>query len=153
MCCLDSTDPAKAELAVTASSLEDALNRFKSPGLSKPVHRGFVIGGAQLYSETLKLSRTSPASSSSASTTPLTEESETVKSGLEAHVDRILLTRVFSPTFECDVFMPEFEVEDGEKGWKQSSHGELEAWTGVEVAEGVQEENGCRYEFQMFARK
>ncbi|KAJ3499873.1 hypothetical protein NMY22_g19464 [Coprinellus aureogranulatus] len=137
------TDPAKAELAVTASSLEDALNRLKSPGLPKPVHRGFIIGGAQLYNETLKLAPSSPASYTS---------DDPGKTALEAYVDRILLTRVFSPDFECDVFMPEFEVGGGEDGWKQASYDELKEWTGVEVAEGVQEEKGCRYEFQMFTR-
>ena len=48
--------------------------------------------------------------------------------------------------------MPGFEVGEGESGWKQASYEELKEWTGVEVAEGVQEEKGCRYEFQMFTR-
>ncbi|TEB35069.1 hypothetical protein FA13DRAFT_1728871, partial [Coprinellus micaceus] len=71
---------------VTASDLGEALNRLKSQGLSKPVHRAVSsLEVAQLYRETLKLPK--------------------------AYVDRILLTRVFSPEFECDTFMPEFKVD------------------------------------------
>jgi dihydrofolate reductase len=140
------TDPAKADFIVTASGLEEALNRLKSQGLSKPVHRAFIIGGAQLYRETLKLPKGPypPAPSTH-----------------EAYVDRILLTRVFSPEFECDTFMPEFKVDSelggaGKEevdGWKQSTCAALKEWAGVDVAEGAQEENGCRYEFQMFTRE
>lgn len=95
------------------------------------IHRGFVIGGAALYDEVLKL----PSS----------------------NVDRVLLTRIISPAFnECDVFMPDFLAEKSlanEPVWQRASHQELQAWVGFEVAEGVQEENGVHYEFQMWTRQ
>jgi len=83
----------------------------------------FVIGGGQIYGAALALAQTR----------------------------RILLTRVLTD-FECDTFFP-LKLSEGETtGWKRSSHTELEAWTGVEVPEGVQEENGTEYEFQMWER-
>ena len=74
-----------------------------------------------------------------------------------AFVDRILLTRILSPSFEdCDVFMPNFQGSDftNEESipWKKASHGELQEWVGFEVPEGVQEEKGVKYEFQMWTR-
>ena len=89
------------------------------------VHRQFVIGGASLYAETLALPPTS------------------------TFVDRVLLTRILSPAFEdCDVYMPDFISEK----WRRASHEELAEWTGVDVPEGAQEENGVKYEFQMWIR-
>ncbi|KAF7320358.1 hypothetical protein MKEN_00820600 [Mycena kentingensis (nom. inval.)] len=64
-------------------------------------------------------------------------------------VDRILLTRILSPEFaECDVFMPEFR--DG--SWVRTGHDALQEWVEFDVAEGVQEESGVLYEFQMWVR-
>ncbi|GLB36130.1 putative dihydrofolate reductase [Lyophyllum shimeji] len=116
------------------ASLASALERLSSSNVyGKPLHRTFVIGGASLYSETLALS---PASS--------------------AFVDRVLLTRIISPDFEdCDVYMPDFLEEgarDGRK-WDRASHDALEKWVGFKVPEGVQEENGVQYEFQMWTRQ
>ncbi|KAF6766057.1 dihydrofolate reductase [Ephemerocybe angulata] len=102
--------------------------------LAKSIHRGFIIGGAHLYRETLKLA--APSSSSAAS---------------QPYVDRVLLTRVISPDFDCDVFMPEISEASGK--WVQASHAELQEWVGVPVAEGVQEEKGVQYEFQMWTRE
>ena len=101
---------------------------------SKPVHRAFIIGGASLYSEVLGLSATTSSSV----------------------VDRILLTRIISPEFDCDVFMPDFlkdQQEDGSKVWGRATHEALEAWVGFDVPEGEQEENGVKYEFQMWVRE
>jgi dihydrofolate reductase len=105
----------------------------------KPIHRSFIIGGASLYCDALAM--------------PLpTHDSPS------AFVDRILLTRIISPAFEqCDVFMPDFLGEvmekDGEKvEWRKATHGDLEAWVAFEVPEGVQEENGVNYEYQMWVR-
>ena len=96
------------------------------------IHRQFIIGGASIYKDALQLS---PSQTS---------------------VDRILLTRVLSPSFEdCDVFMPEFRDLKSEKGliiWERAKHSELEEWVGGEVPSGVQEENGVEYEFQMWTR-
>lgn len=111
------------------SDLASALLRAED----KAIHRNFVIGGASLYSEVLKLPRPSSSSSSS-------------------WLDRVLLTRIHSPAFEdCDVFMPDF-LSDGTQ-WERASHADLQAWVGFDVAEGVQEENGVEYEFQMWVRK
>ena len=71
-------------------------------------------------------------------------------------MDRILLTRILHPSFdECDVFMPDFGAErpaDGHGLWQRASHAELKEWVGVDVPEGIQEEKGVRYEFQMWTR-
>lgn len=89
------------------------------------IHRTFVIGGAGLYTDSLALN------------------------GSMALVDRILLTRIVSPAFDdCDTFMPNFS----ESGWTKRKHSELSEWVGFEVAEGVQQENGVEYEFQMWTR-
>jgi dihydrofolate reductase len=101
-----------------------------------------MIGGAQLYTETLTLSDPS------------------------FNADRILLTRVKDPSFnECDAFFPEFRsIEDREVSsangevksepgkWIRSSHKALEDFVGFEVAEGDQIEKGVTYEFQMWTR-
>ncbi|KAI2470407.1 dihydrofolate reductase-like domain-containing protein [Annulohypoxylon bovei var. microspora] len=86
--------------------------------------KAFVIGGAQIYDAALKL----PAAR------------------------RVLLTRIQSPEFECDTVFP-LEL-DGKttSGWVRRSKEELDAWTGETVAEGVQEENGTQYEFQLWER-
>lgn len=112
-------------------SLEAAITRMNAE--QPPINRGFMIGGASLYAESLALPPSSPV----------------------GFVDRILLTRILSPAFdECDVFMPNFLAStDAENGWKRATHDALEAWVGFEVAEGVQEENGIKYEFQMWVRE
>ncbi|RDB29498.1 Dihydrofolate reductase [Hypsizygus marmoreus] len=114
------------------TTLASALARLNTPSTTdRPIHRAFVIGGASLYSESLALSPSS---------------SPTV-------VDRILLTRILSPDFDqCDVFMPDFLGQGTEKRWDRASHEELEAWVGFKVPEGEQEENGIKYEFQMWTR-
>ncbi|PCH33674.1 hypothetical protein WOLCODRAFT_62474 [Wolfiporia cocos MD-104 SS10] len=113
------------------SSLETALDRTShSEKLQTSAHRSFIIGGASLYRDTLAL----PPSSSSC-------------------VDRVLLTRILSPAFEqCDVYMPDFLSAASESPWRRSTHEELQTWAGFEVPEGVQEENGVQYEFQMWTR-
>ncbi|KAF5314061.1 hypothetical protein D9611_006789 [Ephemerocybe angulata] len=130
---LGTADEAQTS-AVTANSLEAALERLNSPSSTKSIHRGFIIGGAHLYRETLKLA--APSSSAPAS---------------QPYVDRVLLTRVISPDFDCDVFMPEISETSGK--WVQASHAELQEWVGVPVVEGVQEEKGVQYEFQMWTRE
>ncbi|KAI0639447.1 dihydrofolate reductase [Trametes polyzona] len=117
------------------SSVDSAAERLSQPEfLEKPLHRSFIIGGAHIYRATLALPTSSPT-----------------------FVDRILLTRVLFPAFEdCDVFFPDFlaadGTEEGQGGWKQASHQELKEWAGFDVPEGVQEENGVQYEFQMWVR-
>ncbi|KAJ7103552.1 dihydrofolate reductase-like domain-containing protein [Mycena belliarum] len=120
-----------AGAARTAGSLEAAIAHMNSERDS--ISRGFIIGGATLYAESLAL----PPSSSI------------------GFVDRILLTRILSPAFdECDVFMPDFlGCTEGGSGWKRATHDALQAWVGFEVAEGTQEEKGIQYEFQMWVRE
>jgi dihydrofolate reductase len=110
------------------TDLASALARLDVSNQEISIHRVFIIGGASLYSESLALSSL-------------------------AIVDRILLTRILSPDFACDVFMPDFlgeEKEDGKQKWNRVSHEELESWLGFRVPEGQQEENGVKYEFQMW---
>lgn len=93
-------------------------------GRTKADRRAFVIGGAQIYEEALK----------------------------SAETKRILLTRVLSD-FECDTFFPVQLNEDGNgEGWERKSKEELDEWVGETVAEGVQEENGTKYVFEMWER-
>jgi len=117
------------------ADLASALARVNVPNSQEShIHKTFIIGGASLYSESLALSEHTSS----------------------AIVDRILLTRILSPNFDCDVFMPDFlwEVKGGKEKqrWNRASHGELEGWLGFEVPEGQQEENGVKYEFQMWVR-
>ncbi|KAF5313180.1 hypothetical protein D9619_003285 [Psilocybe cf. subviscida] len=127
---------APAGTTILANSLKSALdtmNASSADGDNK-LNRGFIIGGANLYNESLALR---------VSTT-------------EPCVDRILLTRILSPAFDnCDVFMPDFldPGTPGERGgWTQASHAELEEWVGFTVPQGTQEEDGVQYEFQMWVR-
>jgi dihydrofolate reductase len=50
------------------------------------------------------------------------------------------------------VFLDDFQT-DGKAEWKRVSHKTLEEWVGFEVPEGEQEENGIKYEFQMWIRE
>lgn len=89
------------------------------------VGKAFIIGGAEIYKAALKM-----------------EESK-----------RILLTRVLSD-FESDTVFPVVLGEDTDSGaWEKKSKEELDSWTGEVVPEGVQEENGTRYVFEMWERK
>ncbi|KAI0348092.1 hypothetical protein BDW22DRAFT_54143 [Trametopsis cervina] len=122
--------------ALLAPSLPASLDALTQR--TDSVHRTFIIGGASLYTESLRLTPSDPA-----------------------FVDRILLTRIVSPAFdECDTFVPKLAsaspdvVANETEGvsWKRASHAELQTWVGFEVPEGVQEEKGVQYEFQMWTR-
>lgn len=118
-------------LAVLANNLKSALelSHAQTPNLN----REFIIGGATLYTEAIKLP----------------------PSPTEPYVDRVLLTRILDPEFkECDVCMSDFlqEEMDGKKVWARAVHKELEEWVGFGVPEGELEENGVTYEFQMWLR-
>jgi hypothetical protein len=53
-----------------------------------------------------------------------------------------------------------YEMEDrtidgnprNETNWRRCTSAELKSWAGFEVPEGIQEENGISYEFQMWER-
>lgn len=63
------------------------------------------------------------------------------------------MTRIISPNFNCDVFIPDFLNDVEERAiWKRASHNELEEWVGFQVPEGIQNENETHYEFQMWTR-
>ncbi|KAF9056608.1 dihydrofolate reductase-like domain-containing protein [Panaeolus papilionaceus] len=120
------------EGAVLEHNLQSALSLLE-PSASSNLYRGFIIGGATLYNESLNLALSTATPS----------------------VDRILLTRILQPDFqECDAFMPDFlQSNSSESEWKRSSHEELSSWVGFEVPAGEQEENGVKYEFQMWVRE
>lgn len=111
------------------NNLQSALDLLSET----PIHRAFVIGGVSLYTDTLAL----PSSSN-------------------AFVDRVLLTRISSPAFpDCDVYLPDFLSDTDSEGnvmWTRARHEELKGWTGLDVPQGVQTENGVDYEFQMWTR-
>ena len=113
------------------SDLRSALDGLcRVDAAHAPVHRCFVIGGATLYAESLAIPPTPSGT----------------------FVDRVLITRILSPAFDdCDVFMPAFE--EAGNTWTRAAHGELRDWLGFEVPEGMQEEKGVRYEFQMWVRQ
>ncbi len=94
-------------------------------GLSyiRDIGRAFVIGGAEIYTASLA----------------------------EKAAKRILLTRVLTD-FECETFFPANLSEDGGSEWQKKSKKELDQWVGEEVPDGVQEENGVRYLFEMYER-
>lgn len=61
----------------------------------------------------------------------------------------VLLTRV-ARDYECDTFFPDL---GGSEEWKRRSREELEAFVEESVAEGGMEEDGVRYEFQLWERE
>jgi dihydrofolate reductase len=127
----------RLNVVITRDSLSDSASQFEGAAQADSIEsainfigstildrRAFVIGGAQIYKAALEMK--------------------------EAR--RILLTRVLSD-FECDTFFP---VELGENGkgerWVRRTKEELDSWVGESVPEGVQEENGTKYVFEMWER-
>lgn len=109
---------------VKLSSLAAAMTSLSK---NRDVYRVFVIGGAEIYKIALTDSRTK----------------------------RILLTRVLTD-FECDTVFPVMlsDKEDDTEGleWKKKSKQELGQWVGEEVPDGIQDENGIQYIFEMYER-
>ena len=129
---------SSTRLALITNLREELAYTIQNKVLGVPIHRTFIIGGASVYNEVLKLPTQEPSKESRLS------------------ADRILLTRILSPSFDdCDTFFPEFRDlirPDGKPQWTQASHEELQAWVGVEVPKGTQQEKGVEYEFQMWMR-
>ncbi|KAG8219794.1 dihydrofolate reductase-like domain-containing protein [Butyriboletus roseoflavus] len=123
----DTTPPSPIASTHLYSDLKIAAETL---GSKHNVHRLFVIGGSSLYQEALALG-------SQQSNCP----------SLQA--DRVLITRLYDPEFECDVFFP--DVLCGAK-WRKATHEEHSAWVGFEVPAGIQKENGIEFEFQMWIR-
>lgn len=87
-CFSSGRDPDSKDVKVFAS-IEQALTHLAAPA---PQHdeslgRIFVIGGAQLYTDLLNLD-----------------------SSL-ATVDKLLITRILAPHYECDAYFPEFRIK------------------------------------------
>ena len=124
----EASSPAAATTGepVRVSSLEGALQYARAHRAA--VGRVFVMGGAQIYDAALGL----PA----------------------AATRRVLLTSI-ERDFDCDTFIS-LDMAGGGKagGWVRRSTDELKAWTGEGdgVVDGVQDEAGTRYEFQMWER-
>lgn len=112
---------------VKVGSLEQALAFLRGHGADDNVNVGkvFVIGGAQIYAAALGL----------------------------PEAKRVLLTRVLGD-FECDAFFPLKLGGDSEESveWRRAGKEELDAWVGEEVEAGEIEENGTKYEFQMWEK-
>ncbi|KAM7189254.1 Dihydrofolate reductase-like domain containing protein [Rhypophila sp. PSN 637] len=120
---VDENEKKGDDEVIMAPSLEQALSYL---GERRSITgKIFVIGGGQIYGAALKLPQTK----------------------------RILLTRVLSD-FECDTFFPLVLGDNNNNGgeWKRSSKEKFDDWVGENVPEGVQEENGTKYEFQMWER-
>ncbi|KAL2879685.1 hypothetical protein SGCOL_005014 [Colletotrichum sp. CLE4] len=119
--------------AVKVSSLDHALAFLRSDAFigdgaaaGTKLGRVFVIGGAQIYGAALEI----------------------------PEAKRVLLTRVLGE-FECDAFFPlKLGGEDIEASgqWSQVGKTGLDEWVGEEVEGGEIEENGTRYEFQMWEK-
>ena len=112
---------------VRAASLEQALAWVRAQPAGR-LGRVFVMGGAQIYSAALEL----------------------------PEARRILLTRVLSD-FACDAFVPLVLGEGGgreetDAGWERVDKEAFDRWAGETVPDGVQEEAGTEYEFQMWER-
>lgn len=65
-------------------------------------------------------------------------------------VDRVLLTRVTSPEFECDTHLHPFTEEDK---WEQASHDQLSEYVGFDVPSGIQTEKDVTYRYEMWVLK
>jgi len=120
-------------IVITRNTLCDLSGAAKANSMETAVdmvsatifdRRAFVIGGAQVYEAAL-------------------EKTET---------KRILLTRVLTD-FECDTFFPLQLNEDGTaEGWERKTKEDLDRWVGEAVPDGIQEENGTKYVFEMWEK-
>ena len=81
----------------------------------------FLIGGAQLYTQALEAS--------------------------PRLIDRILLTRVHSPVFDCDTFIPAI---DEQHGWRRATADALDRYLGFEAPRGEQTEKDVSWEAQLW---
>ncbi|PWN54211.1 hypothetical protein IE53DRAFT_337502 [Violaceomyces palustris] len=144
------------------ASLEEAISSLQAKQSQRPclLARTFVIGGAQLYAQAMRL---------------------VPESG--AQVDHLLITRIMHPSYEeCDAFLPEFRslaqicsdrnkavaaprekttnAKDSADEWIRLDHKSLRAWLGANeeseistsIPEGTIQEGEVLYEFQMWER-
>ena len=115
---------------IVSSSVGDALVQIsEGAGPSGDVHveRVFVIGGATIYEQALKLEQ----------------------------ARRVLLTKI-QQEYECDTFFSEdlgrASEGGGKKTWRKATRAEVEGFTGEEINEDGVEEQGVRFDFCMYER-
>ncbi|QSZ37699.1 hypothetical protein DSL72_008798 [Monilinia vaccinii-corymbosi] len=131
-----SSNPSDVELGPDAhatTSLTDTLQQLGSRNQSadtnndneREIDRVFIIGGGQIYKAALELKE----------------------------AKRILLTRILQD-FDCDTYFPVELREDGTgEGWARRDTQALREWTGEgEDVEGVKEEAGVKYIFEMWEK-
>jgi len=95
--------------AFTSSSMQDAIKQLQRQDVGRGVDRVFVIGGAQIYADGLKM----------------------------REAERVLVTRI-KKDYECDTFFP-VQLGKAEKGgehWVKKSDAERDAWLGEEESGG-----------------
>ena len=99
---------------------------------SRPdMHRLFIMGGSSLFEETLGYGTTSDP---------------------YLLADRIILTRIYQPDYDCDVFLPNFASEGS---WRRASYEEFVAWANVgdfKIPKGIQREGDAKFEIQMWVK-
>ncbi|KAJ2752536.1 dihydrofolate reductase [Coemansia nantahalensis] len=117
-------DGASAPLSATQPSIAAALAHIDEVNGSGSVRiaRVFVVGGARIYDEALRLT---------------------------AHRIQVLLTRVeLEDAEKCDAFFPAFDVAD----FPLQPHRRLEDVVGFAVPQGTQTERGIDYQFLLYER-
>lgn len=87
------------------------------------LHHAFVIGGAQLYTSALE----NPAT------------------------DRMLITHISAPDYECDTFFPRYQ-EDA--AWNRAKFSELKEWAGEKLDDQQESDSQgeAKWEYQMWVR-
>ncbi|RDW59596.1 dihydrofolate reductase [Coleophoma cylindrospora] len=113
--------------SIQCNSIDGAMNAIGNQALETKGSESpkvFVIGGAQIYQAALDFK--------------------------EAKF--ILLTRILED-FDCDTFFPlKLNADGSGDGWERQSYDFLKAWVGIDVPEGIQEENGIKYVFEMWQK-
>lgn len=112
-----------------ASSILDGLQQLQVQ--HEKLGRVFVIGGAEIYKQSLQLKE----------------------------CQRVLWTRL-SGEWECDTWFPEGFVRDGveeggvnRNGWRRKTREQLEQWTGEEGLGGLRREGDMEFEVSMWERE
>ncbi|KAL4785491.1 dihydrofolate reductase-like domain-containing protein [Aspergillus varians] len=104
--------------AFVASGLEEALAKLDAEAGEGKVGNAFVIGGAEIYSASLRLGAESGSGS------------------IPKRKLRIVMTdveRVDGGGFECDTFFPIDGEDLAGEGWRKVSAEEVTSWVGEEV--------------------
>ncbi|KAI4113317.1 MAG: hypothetical protein LQ345_005676 [Seirophora villosa] len=122
--------PEESGSVVAASSIASALQTLRSRHGGAELGRVFVIGGAEIYRQALRL----------------------------AQCERVLWTRL-SGEWECDTWFPEGVVADeveeggeGKNGWRRRTRTEMEEWVGQEGVGGLRKDGETEFEVSMWER-